>query len=219
MPIFRRITDILTANVNDLVDRFEDPESLLRQAVREMESAIEQTMTATAQSIASERLLSRQVEDHRRQGTAPRERAREAVARGDEAYARTLLADRHRHEELAAALHDQLEAARTQNARLRRQLDALRLRLAEARQAMHLHIARNRAAEAQRSLAADSYRLNLQTSPFDRFDRLRDRIDRKDAESQAWLELAGEPFTDDESVNSVIDQELAALKAELTTVS
>jgi len=219
MPLFRRITDILTANVNDLVDRFEDPESLLRQAVREMESAVEQTMNAAARSIASERLLSRQIDEHRQHSSALRNRAREAVATGDEARARTLLADRRRHDDLAAALNDQLNAARSQNARLRRQLDALRLRLAEARQAMHLHIARNRAAEAQRALAVDTYRSNSPANAFDRFDRLRDRIDRADAESQAWLELAGESLADDDAGDAAIECELAALKAELTTAS
>jgi phage shock protein A len=215
MPIFRRIADMLSANLNDLIERIEDPEALLRQAVREMESAVEQTMNAAARSIASERLLSRQIDEHRRQSAALIERAREAVLRQDDARARILLADRRRHDDLAAALEDQLKLTRSQNARLRRQLDALRLRLAEARQTMDLHIARNRAATAQRRFATDTFRLNVSSDAFQRFDRLRERIDRTEAESQAWLELVGEYETGDEVAVGAIDIELAALKAEL----
>jgi phage shock protein A len=191
MPIFRRIADMLSANVNDLIERIEDPESLLRQAVREMEAAVEQTMNAAARSIASERLLTRQIEDHRKQSTDLLNRAREAVARRDDPRARLLLSERRRRDELAAALDDQLTTARTQNARLRRQLDALRIRLSEARQTLHLHIARNRAARAQRQVAADALHVNGSTDAVQRFDRLCARIDRTEAESQAYLELAG----------------------------
>jgi len=207
---------MLTANVNDLIDRIEDPESLLRHAVREMESAVDQTMNAPARSIASERLLTRQVDEQRRQSAALHARAREAVTRQDDARARALLADRRRHDDLAAALDDQLNTVRSQNARLRRRLDALRLRLAEVRQSMHLHIARNRAANAQRTLASDAYRMNGCAGPVDRFDRLRDRIDRAEAESEAWLELAGESNSDNEAGDAAIELQLAELKAELS---
>ena len=41
MRLFQRIGDIIAANLNDLVDRFEDPEVMLKQAIREMETMIE----------------------------------------------------------------------------------------------------------------------------------------------------------------------------------
>lgn len=219
MAIFRRITDMLTANVNELVERIEDPEALLRQAVREMEAAVEQTMSAAARSIASERLLSRQVAEHRRQSAALLDTARGAVARQDDSLARSLLADRRRHDDLAAALDDQLTAARTQNARLRRQLDALRLRLAEARQTMHLHVARNRAAAAQRHLATDAFRLDVSDDAFSRFDRLRERIDRTAEESQAWLELAGACPAGEDAAETAVERELATLKQEFAATT
>jgi len=219
MPLFQRITDMLTANVNDLIDRIEDPEALLRQAVREMESAVDQTMNAAARSIASERLLARQVDEQRRQSAALHVRALEAVTRQDDTRARAALADRRRHDDLAAALEDQLTAVRSHNARLRRRLDPLRLRLAEVRQSMHLHIARNRAAQSQRTLALNAYATHVGTGPVDRFDRLRERIDRVEAESEAWLELAGESQTDDEIADAAIELQLAELKAELTAES
>ena len=215
MAIFRRIADMLSANLNDLIERIEDPEALLRQAVREMESAVEQTMSAAAKSIASERLLTRQVEDYRRQSAVLLERAKDAVAQQDDRGARELLAERRRYEQLAGALDDQLVSTRAQNSRLRRQLDALRLRLAEARQTMHVHIARNRASRAQRELATDAWQLHCGDAAFERFDRLCGRIERSDAETEAYLELAGAGAGRFNAAETEVDAELAALKEQV----
>jgi phage shock protein A len=214
MPIFRRIADILSANVNDLIDRFEDPESMLRQAVREMEAAVEQTMNAAAKSIASERLLARQLEEHRRQSGRCHERAKVALSRQDDAAARAALSAKAGHDKLAAALEDQLASAGKHNSRLRRQLDALRVRLAEARQTMHVYIARNRAAQAQRRFATDAVRVDHATDAMSRFDRVRGRIERSEAEAQAYVELTGDvPDTDETDAD--VELQLAALKQEI----
>jgi phage shock protein A len=219
MPIFRRIADILSANVNDLIDRFEEPESMLRQAVREMETAVEQTMNAAAKSIASERLLTRQLEEHRRQSGRFQELARAAVARQDDGAARTALSARAGHDKLAAALEDQLTSAGKHNARLRRQLDALRVRLAEARHTMDIYIARNRAAQAQRQLASDVLRVDHATDAMSRFDRVRGRIERTEAEAQAYVELTGDMETVGDDADADIELQLAALKREVGATS
>ena len=53
MGIYHRFSDLITANFNDLIDRLEDPEKMLRQAIREMESSLEEATAATARAIAS----------------------------------------------------------------------------------------------------------------------------------------------------------------------
>jgi phage shock protein A len=64
MRLFRRIGDIVAANLNDLVDRFEDPEVMLKQALSEMETMIEDATAAAARAIAGERLLARDLASH-----------------------------------------------------------------------------------------------------------------------------------------------------------
>ena len=66
MRLFQRIGDIIAANLNDLVDRFEDPEVMLKQAIREMETMIEGATGGAARAIAGERLLARDLSDHER---------------------------------------------------------------------------------------------------------------------------------------------------------
>ncbi len=79
MRLFRRIGDIIAANLNELVDRFEDPEVMLKQAIREMETMIEDATAAAARAIASERLLARDLSDHEEKARRWHARAEEAV--------------------------------------------------------------------------------------------------------------------------------------------
>ena len=83
MRLFRRIGDIVAANLNDLVDRFEDPEVMLKQAIREMETMIEDATADAARAIAAERLLARDLSDHqekaRRWRRGPRRRSKTAT--------------------------------------------------------------------------------------------------------------------------------------------
>ena len=82
MQLFRRISDIIAANLNDMVDRFEDPEVMLKQAIREMETMIEQTTGAAARAVAGERLLAKDLADQERNAQRWRARAEDAVRRG-----------------------------------------------------------------------------------------------------------------------------------------
>ena len=90
MGIFKRAGDIISANLNELVDKFEDPEKMLRQAIREMESSIATATTAAARSIAGEKILAKQQTQHCEQATQWRTRARSALAAGDAPSSETL---------------------------------------------------------------------------------------------------------------------------------
>ena len=100
MGIFKRISDIISANLNDLTEKFENPEKMLKQAVREMESAIDQVTQQTAKAMANEKTLARELRRNRSQCEQWQERATKAVKAGDDDLARKALA---RKNELSAA--------------------------------------------------------------------------------------------------------------------
>ena len=56
MGLFKRINDIISANLNEMIEGFENPETMLKQAIREMESSIAQVKQETARAMASEKL-------------------------------------------------------------------------------------------------------------------------------------------------------------------
>jgi phage shock protein A len=216
MGIFRRVSDIVSANLNEMVERFESPETMLRQAIREMDAALSRTLEAAARVIADERLLADQIARHRVEATDLHRRAGESLARGDEAGARRALMRRSDHEKLVAALDDQLAFARTTGSRMRRQLDAMRVRRAEAESTLHVLLARQRTVEAQRQLHSRQSDFQADETGFARFDRMRRKIERSEAETEALLDLGGGQLSDvDESdADRELEDELRALRKE-----
>ena len=88
MGIMKRMSGLVSANLNDLIDQCENPEKMLKQAVREMETALGQLMDGAARAIAHHKLLARQLEEQRAAVARKIKLAEEAVARGDDAAAR-----------------------------------------------------------------------------------------------------------------------------------
>src|SRR5207248_10087415 len=79
MGIFCRVSDVITANLNALLDRAEDPEVLLAQVVREMEDGLARARRSAAVAIAAERRLRRERDDHRSRAEHWKGRARDAL--------------------------------------------------------------------------------------------------------------------------------------------
>lgn len=214
MGIFRRVSDIVSANVSDIVDRFESPETMLRQALREMDAAIARTMEATARAIAEERLIEHELARHREQSAELLDSARAAVVRNDESTARRSLARRQEHEKLVAALDDQLVCVRATTGRVRRQLDAMRVRRADAQRSLHVLIARDRAATARRDFAMLHDGVTSDIAGVSRFDHLRRRIEHSEAEAEALVELAGcdNSMTIDSDADRQVESQLQEIK-------
>ncbi len=146
MGLFGRVGDILSANLNDMVDRFEDPEKMLKQAVREMEAAIVEARRETARAMAAEKLAGKDLADSERQVRDWQRRAEQAVRAGDDALARKALARKQEHDKVSAALRDQATAAAEASGALRRQLEAMQAKLSEATRRLGTLTARNKAA-------------------------------------------------------------------------
>lgn len=211
MTIFRRINDLLTANLNDLVDRFENPEKMMRQALREVDDAIAEATSATARSIAGQKLMGKEIESQRGQAARWQRKAAAAVAAGDDDQARRALVRRREHERLLSLLAEQLAASEVAGARLRRRIDALKIKRAEAGRMLVALTARQCLAQAYQSLGDCAF--GAATSPvLDRFERFRRRIELAEAESEALFEL-----TADDDGDSAIREgdETAEVEAEL----
>jgi phage shock protein A len=86
-----RIGDIVRSNVNELLDRLEDPEKLVRQLLRDMELAVEQAVESVSRAIADKGRREREFETNRQRAESYSERARRAFEKGDEELARKAL--------------------------------------------------------------------------------------------------------------------------------
>ncbi|MBI5757798.1 MAG: PspA/IM30 family protein [Planctomycetales bacterium] len=222
MSLFARIGDILSANLNELVDRFDDPETMLKQAIREMESALTQTLDGAARVIASEKLLTKRVAQHTRESETWQQRAIQRIAAKDDDGARRALRRRQEQEQLLAALREELTETETHSATLRRQIDAMHVKLAEARRKFATLSARRQAALARQSLGAGSACFSDRSQPLNRFNRLCEQVERAEAEAEAKSELAGvcweDEFADeDDSQAADVESQLQSLKQQVTT--
>jgi phage shock protein A len=208
----------VTANLNDLIDQCEDPEKMLKQAVREMETALGQLMDGAARAIAHHKLLFRQLGEQREAGDRRLKLAETAVARGDDAAARRELRYRAEHQHLAEGLARQVETADALGQRLRNQVTAMRLRLAEARRKLVDITARNRAASAQRKFVDNLPNEACAGSVWSNFETMCARVEQSEAETDALLEMLGDDDTG-EAFDAEVEAELRALKEKASHVA
>jgi phage shock protein A len=222
MNIFKRISDIISANLNDMVEGYENPEQMLRQAIREMEDAIGRARPDVAKSMANEKTVAKELAANRAQVKTWESRAVSAVDAGDDALARKALERKREYEKIVAALEDQHAAALEASQALRRQLEAMEAKLADAQRRLNTLAARSRAAQIRTKMAAADVAQLDEDDAFAKFERLSKKVETAEAEAEAMAELARsrkgpsqEPAADEVEASGDsldIDAELEALK-------
>jgi phage shock protein A len=218
MGLIKRVSGLLTANLNDLIDQCEDPEKMLKQAVREMETALGQLMDGAARAIAHHKLLVRQLGEQRAAVERRMKLAEAAVEHGDDETARRELRYRAEHQRLADGLARQVESADALGLRLRNQVTAMRIRLAEARRKLVDITARNRAAIAQRRFIEHLPEEACVGTAWSSFGTMCARVEQSEAETEALLEMLGEPDAGTE-FDADVEAELRALKEKASHVA
>lgn len=218
--LFKRISDVLTANLNDLVDRVEDPERMIKQLIREMEENVNSAREGVIDAIASEKQLAKELDHQRRQAEDWYNRARRALEAGNETLAREALLRKKEHDGIVANLQASWESARRTSERLKAQLRALETKLEEARLKKSSLVARQRAAQAheQMSRVNDHFQSGLDLNHS--FGRMADKVGEMEARMEARAELYGE-FSPAEKeflkmeADAEIEAELATLKQDI----
>ncbi|HVK39742.1 MAG TPA: PspA/IM30 family protein [Candidatus Kapabacteria bacterium] len=222
MSIFGRMTDIVKANINDLLDRAEDPEKMIKQMVLEMEEAVNKATLAVGSAIANEKSLERQYNKQLAQTNDWQQKAITAVNAGRDDLARQALERKNTIGKNVADLDRMVTEARTTSTQLRGQLDQLKAKLDEARMRQNTLIARSQAAKAKKQIAQSF--AGIGSDAFSKFDKLEQRVEKTEAEADAFAQLAGENTSLEDQfkmlgTSTEVDDELLQLKAQLGTGS
>jgi phage shock protein A len=204
--LFKRIGDIVQANINDLIDRVEDPERMIKQIIREMEENIRQAKEGVVDAVASEKQLEQEVTGHRRQLGEWQAKAESALRAGKEDLARAALARRKEHERILASLEPAWESAVSTSASLKAQLRALEAKLEEAKRKRGTLLARQRAAEARQQMERIGSRLQTGLEAEKNFGRMEDKVAEMEARTLALAEVHQDA--------SALERELLALEAD-----
>jgi phage shock protein A len=214
MGVLSRLSNLVTANMHALLDRAENLEVLLDQAVRDMEAGLARARQAAAVAIAAERRLRREADRNRDLAKEWRDRAREALTTGDETLARQALDRWHLHDVSASGLDAEHVEAAQASQEARSALHGLETRLSEARRRERMLLVRHRTAQVrltvQRQLDAGA--------AHGRLLGLEERLGRRTDEWIAEAELCAlgriEAEFLDRDRQQAIDRELETLRRE-----
>ena len=191
MALLERVGTLLRANLNDLIDRAEDPEKMVKQIILDMENQLMQVKTQVAISIADLHLLQKKRDECTQEGIDYVRRAELAVAKQNDALARAAIERSLDAKKRSESFDEQLADQKVQVENLKSALQKLGGKLADARAKSDLLIAKHHRARAA-GKAAEAH-LNLDANAASTaWDRLNHKVNRAEAVSQARAELLGE---------------------------
>ncbi|MGE0547531.1 MAG: PspA/IM30 family protein [Kofleriaceae bacterium] len=223
MGIFSRLGTLIKSNINDLITKAEDPEKMLTQVLLEMQQQLVEAKKAVAVAIADEKKLQKQYTSETDKGKEWERKAMVAVRAGDDNLARQALSRKQEHETIATQFQQQWIQQKQAVEKLKDALRLLNNKIEEAKRKKNILIARKKRAEAQQQIANTMQGLG-DTSAFDTFDRMAERIQLMEAEAEAGAELAGELSGDtleskflqlEQGAGGSEDDALAELKAKM----
>jgi phage shock protein A len=221
MGLFDRIKRVVSANINDLVNKAEDPEKMLEQAILEMQEDLVQLRQGVAQAIAAQKRTEKQYNDAQNEINKWQRNAQLALQKGDENLARQALERKKTYNDTSVALKASLDQQSTQVETLKRNLIQLESKLSEAKTKKEMLKARITTAKAQEQLEGMVRGMNT-SSAMAAFERMEEKVLMQEARAQSAAELAGADLESQFArleAGSDVDDELAALKASLAPAS
>ncbi len=219
MAIFQRISDLFKSNVNDLIDRAEDPETMVKQIIIDMEEQVRDATQALGQAMGSEKQALKQLNAAKQSSADWEAKAKMALQSGNQELAKKALANKVAVDNNIATFEQSYNTISTQVAELKDRVATLRSKLEEARTRQNMLIARAKMADAQKNVATSLSGTDT-TSAFSKLEKMERKVEGKESEAEAFAEMSGDTtFAKDEfkelETNNAVDEELARLMAEM----
>lgn len=221
MGFFGRLATLIKSNLNDLISKSEDPEKMLNQIILDMNAQLVEVKKQVAVAIADQKRLERQWQAEKSVTDEWHKKAMLAVRAGDDELAKEALMRKKEHEQLATGYEDQFKKQSQAVNQVKLALQALNSKIGEAKRKKDLLIARNNRAKAMEEIQKAMGKLS-DTSAFDAFSRMEQKIEQREAEVEAQSELS-EEYSGDVlkhkfarlEMTSGADADLEALKREM----
>jgi phage shock protein A len=215
MALLERVATLIRANLNDLVDKAEDPEKMIKQVTLDMQNQLLQVKTQVAIAIADQHLLEKKQKEHEDKIAEWTRKAELAVGKKEDDLARAALHRVESYREMAANFAQQVADQKAQVENLKSALRKLEQKLEEAHAKSDLLIAQHRRARAV-GKAHDARTAIGDGSKSAAFDRMKRKVAHNEAVSQAKSELGADDIEDRLTAiekEDRIEQLLAEMKA------
>jgi phage shock protein A len=187
MSLLERVGTLLRANLNELIEKAEDPEKLLKQIVLDMENQLLQLKTQVAIAIADQHLLEKKRGEQVREIADWRRKAELAVGKGQDDLARAALERSLSHEALEKGFASQVEDQRMEADHLRQALGKLEQKLSETRARAEMLVAEHRRAKAVGRAAEAQRAVNMDKAHA--VERMQSKVHERSAASEAASEV------------------------------
>lgn len=215
--IIGRISDLLSANMNAMLDRAEDPEKMADEYLRQLRSQLYEAKTSVAAAMADERKLQQRTQQQENELRQWQNKAATALRNGDEELARAALQRKVQAEKLAEQYREQHSLQAEQVRLLQDGLVKLETRIAETQAKRELIIAKKNRVRTQQAMQQTARGLS-DASAMDKLGQLESRVDDQllRAEAMAQLEAGTlENRLQQLEAQSDVDAELAELKRQM----
>ncbi|MEE9382960.1 MAG: PspA/IM30 family protein [Nannocystaceae bacterium] len=220
MGLFSRLGTLIRSNINELINRAEDPKKMLDQVLVDMKTQLVDAKKQVAVAIADEKRLKRQYEQEFGKATEWERKAMLAIRANNDELAKAALKRKAEHERVSATLKTQWDAQKQSVDQLKDALRGLDSKIEEAKRKRNILVSRQKRAEAQQTINETLAGINS-TGAFATFDRMAERVTQLEAEAEATAELStGLPESNLESQfkaleSGDVDDNLEALKQKM----
>jgi len=215
MGIFTRFRDIISSNINSMLDKAEDPEKLIKLMVREMEDTLVEIKASCAGAMANSKKVQRQLDEVQSRATYWEEKAALAINRGRDDLAREALVEKRRCSDRVKALEPELTEHNNLVEQYQDDIRQLEDKLGTAREKQRMLVQRHIHAKRKKRAHEEIRRMDSSETIF-KFEQLENRIERMEAEAD--LVNFGKKLTmaeelDNLLVDEEIEKELQTLKS------
>jgi phage shock protein A len=207
MGIFERLKTLLHSNINDMINKAENPEKMLNQAVLEMNEQMIEAKKAVAMAIADEKKLEREAGENKAQAEEWEKKAMLAVRANRDDLAKEALVRKQEYEGYSTQLFTQWTSQKEAVEKLKISLRELQTKIDEASRKKNILIARAKRAEAQDKINKTMSSLSGNKSAFDTFERMSKKVDELEARTEAAKEL------EDATSGATLERQFAQLES------
>jgi phage shock protein A len=215
--ILGRIKDLVSANVNAMLDKAEDPEKMANEYLRQLTNELYEARTNVAAAMADETKLEQKMIQFQGEADSWQSKAEAALRASDETLAKAALSRKVQSQKMADQYREQHTAQEQQVDALQDALVQLETRIAETKAKKELIIAKKNRAQTQQAIQNTIAGIG-KVNAMDKLDALEEKVDDQlnRAEAMAKLEEGSleSKFRDLEK-QSEVDSELAELKRKM----
>jgi phage shock protein A len=218
MGIFTRFRDIVSANMNAMLDKAEDPEKLIKLMIREMEDTLIEIKASCAGVMANRKRVERELDQIRSREMNWQEKAELAVNKGRDDLAREALVEKRRYGDRASALDKELIEFDAMVEQYQDDIRQLEEKLGSARERQRVLVQRHIRANRKKRAQEEIRRIESSDAIF-KFEELENRIERMEAEADL-VNFGRKPDLEVEFDSLLLDEdiekELQSLKSSLS---